>query len=126
MIHQGQIRKDRQGIEQMVRHHREWVSNRGQVVGPVPLRKQSKIPKEYFGCARRQGKPELRWPLIERCAGRHARFFSGLPNPLFRWTSRSEIAAGVIPEMRAAWPIVSGRCQLSFCWTSAERPRTSR
>ena len=28
--------------------------------------------------------------------------------PRFRCTSSSEIAAGVMPEMRAAWPIVSG------------------
>ena len=46
--------------------------------------------------------------------------------PRFRCTSRSEIAAGVMPEMRAAWPSVSGRCRLSFCCTSVEKPRTVR
>ena len=40
--------------------------------------------------------------------------------------SRIEIAAGVTPEMRAAWPTVSGRCALSFCWTSIDRPRSAR
>ena len=46
--------------------------------------------------------------------------------PRFRCTSSSAIAAGVTPEMRAAWPTVSGRCWLSFCCTSVERPRTVR
>jgi hypothetical protein len=41
----------------------------------------------------------------------------------FRWTSSSEIAAGVTPLMRAAWPMVAGRLRLSFSSTSAERPR---
>ena len=31
-----------------------------------------------------------------------------LKRPFFRWTSSSEIAAGVTPEMRDAWPSVSG------------------
>ena len=38
-----------------------------------------------------------------------------------RWTSNREIAAGVTPEMRDAWPRVSGRCLLSFCRTSMPR-----
>ena len=27
----------------------------------------------------------------------------------FRWTNSNDIAAGVMPDMRAAWPTVSGR-----------------
>jgi uncharacterized membrane protein (DUF4010 family) len=38
----------------------------------------------------------------------------------------SASAAGVTPEIRAAWPRVSGRCRLSFCCTSTDRPRTPR
>ena len=44
-----------------------------------------------------------------------ARRPSPLPLPRrFRCTNSSEIAAGVTPEMREAWPIVSGRCSRSF------------
>ncbi len=41
-----------------------------------------------------------------------------------RCTSSSEIAAGVMPGMRCAWPTVCGRTRSSFCRTSAESPRT--
>jgi len=34
------------------------------------------------------------------------------------------MAAGVMPEMRAAWPSVSGRWESSFCRTSTDKPRT--
>ena len=51
---------------------------------------------------------------------------AGSPSPRFRCTSNSEIAAGVMPEMRAAWPSVSGLCALRLCCTSADRPRTVR
>src|SRR5207248_1901791 len=50
----------------------------------------------------------------ERPTKAHAVRFSELDgaslNPRLRCTSRSEIAAGVTPEIRAAWPSVSGRC----------------
>jgi hypothetical protein len=36
--------------------------------------------------------------------------------------NRIETAAGVIPGMRAAWPIVRGRTLPSFCTTSFDRP----
>ena len=36
--------------------------------------------------------------------------FCAAPKPRFRCTSSNEMAAGVIPEMRAACPSVSGRC----------------
>ena len=41
-----------------------------------------------------------------------------------RCTSSSEIAAGVIPGMRCAWPTVCGRTRCSFCRASADRPCT--
>ena len=42
-----------------------------------------------------------------------------------RCTSSSEIAAGVMPGMRCAWPTVCGRTCSSFCRSSADRPRTA-
>ena len=42
----------------------------------------------------------------------------------FRCTSSSEIAAGVTPLTRAAWPTVAGRARFSFSSTSADSPRT--
>ena len=42
----------------------------------------------------------------------------------FRCTSNSEIAAGVTPLIRAAWPTVAGCVRLSLSSTSDERPRT--
>ena len=41
-----------------------------------------------------------------------------------RCTSNSEIAAGVTPDRRAAWPSVAGRCAESFWRASTDRPRT--
>ena len=57
---------------------------------------------------RRRARPLVRRHRSSRSAGR---FF-------FRWTSSSETAAGVTPEMRDAWPSVAGRCAASFCRTS--------
>jgi len=42
-----------------------------------------------------------------------------------RWTSNIEMAAGVTPEMRVAWPRVTGLKNASFCCTSADNPRTA-
>ena len=50
-------------------------------------------------------------------------YFASL-NPRFKCTINSATAAGVTPEMRLAWPTVSGRCWLSFCCTSADKPLT--
>ena len=41
-----------------------------------------------------------------------------------RCTSSNEIAAGVTPPMRAAWPSVAGWVRLSLVSTSVESPRT--
>ena len=35
-----------------------------------------------------------------------------------------EIAAGVIPEIRLAWPIETGRCCSNFARTSLDKPET--
>jgi len=42
----------------------------------------------------------------------------------FRWISRTDTAAGVIPGKREAWPRVSGLAAASFWRTSLERPAT--
>ena len=39
-----------------------------------------------------------------------------------RYTNNNEIAAGVIPEIRDALPIVSGRVSVSFATTSFDKP----
>ena len=39
-------------------------------------------------------------------------------------TSSRLMAAGVMPWMRLAWPMVSGRCWLRRPCTSRDRPRT--
>ena len=50
----------------------------------------------------------------------------GTPGRRFRWTSNSEIAAGVTPGMRAARPTVSGRASCRRWRTSMDSPRTWR
>ena len=47
-----------------------------------------------------------------------------LKRPFYRWISNNEMAAGVIPEMREAWPSVSGRCLSSFWRASKLRADT--
>jgi len=108
----------------------------GQVVDPVPLFQQREILKKLVPLAATQRKTYFRCSIFEapvqfglrspRHQCRHAADLSGVRTPRFRWTSSSEIAAGVIPEMREAWPIVSGLCWFSFCCTSIDRPRTLR
>ncbi len=61
-------------------------------------------------------------PAIPQVAGETPREAA---DPRLRWTSRMAIAAGVTPEMRAAWPRESGRISLSFWRTSLERPATA-
>src|SRR6266852_5261765 len=109
----------------------------GQVVDLVPLVQQYEILKELVPLAATQRKTylccsiceapvqfRLRSPRRHQC--RHAADLSGVRTPRFRWTSSSEIAAGVIPEMREAWPIVSGLFSFSFRCTSTDTPRTLR
>ena len=79
--------------------------------------------------ARRPAAPgQFAQPAVERGLRRHAALLLSmlLAQPRFKCTSSSEIAAGVMPEMRAAWPMVSGRWRLSFCCTSATVRAPSR
>ena len=52
--------------------------------------------------------------------GGRGRFEKPLKRFFFRWTSSSEMAAGVTPEMRVACPSVCGRCWVSFWRTSKD------
>src|SRR5260221_10591718 len=107
-----------------------------QVVDLVPLLQQYEILKELVPLAATQRETYLCCSIGEapvqvrlrspRHQCRHAADLSGVRTPRFRWTRSSEIAAGVIPEMREAWPIVSGLCWFSFCCTSICRTRTLR
>jgi len=42
----------------------------------------------------------------------------------FRLTRINDTAAGVTPGIREAWPTVAGRCSMSFCFTSEDKPDT--
>ena len=133
-----QIRQHGQRVEQMVRDHPRGLADRRQVVRPVPLREQLEVRVELV-CARSGRRVDAERGAACGDARRrsHALVAAVMPtrtrvgaaalaarNPRFRCTSSSEIAAGVTPEMRAAWPIVSGSCAFSFCCTSIDRPRT--
>src|ERR1700746_749992 len=104
----------------------------GEVVGAIPFREQfDELEQLRPGAC---GDVELQrcdalFQLPPNVHGHHrahaALFCTGWPRPRLRCTSSSEIAAGVMPEMGDACPGFWGRCWLSFCCTSRERPRTS-
>lgn len=102
-----------------MRDHALGLADRRQVVGPIPLGQKFDVRSEFLPRARRDVESqhcEARGELGGK-AGRHHgdhannALRSGRLWPMrFRWTSKSEIEAGVTPEIRAAWPIVSGLC----------------
>src|SRR5688572_13388592 len=110
----------------MQAHHLQRITNRGQIEGLVPLGEQLQVREQFAPRGLWQSQVQFAETVVERGPRRHAIFFSAFPllNPRFKCTSKSEIAAGVIPEIRAACPIVSGLNRFSFCWTSTDRPRT--
>ena len=117
------MRQHRQRIEQMMREHFRRLAHGGQVVGLVPFFDQRQIIEH----ALLRRRPDIQ---SERCDARgqftgeaHA-LFCKVSCACFRCTNSTEIAAGVTPEMREAWPMVSGFTRLSFCWTSIDRLRT--
>src|SRR6266850_1513466 len=109
----------------MMAHHGERFTNCGQVVAAIPFGEQRYVSDQLIAGTRGQRELEFFQSAPERGERRHAVFLDGC-KPLFRCTSKSEIAAGVIPEMREAWPTVSGLCWLSFCCASTDSPRTCR
>src|SRR5258706_5370720 len=111
-------------------HCLQGLADRGQVVGLVPLREQLQVGDQLFARALRERERHFAESAFERGARRHAVFLCPVSCEVrfvarFRCTSRSEMAAGVTPEMRAAWPIVSGRWRASFWRTSFDKPRTA-
>ena len=117
-------RHRRQRIQQVMADHALSVAHRGQVVHPVPLVQQRQIGQQLrLGALGQCRAPGRRFPPQVVCCDGHALFFcsSGL-KPRLAYTSSTEIAAGVMPCSREAWPSVSGR---AFCrrWrTSIDNP----
>src|SRR5262245_59079124 len=121
------MRQHGERVEDMMRDHPLRLANCGQVVGCVPLREEGDISLELLSGIRRQRRAtcpaELKEAGVDVGCCRHAVRRSSIEpgvagvneteadaRPRFKWTSSNAIAAGVIPEMRAAWPIVSGLC----------------
>ena len=134
-----QVRQHGERVEHVMRDHSLRLANRRQVVRAVPLARAARDTRR--ACRAAPCGSEARAPadgqraeavvdasiVADRRASCRLRGAIGaFAKPRFRCTSRSEIAAGVMPEMRAACPIVSGLCRLSFCCTSVEKPRTVR
>jgi len=101
-LRQRQVRQHGEGIEQVMRHHGERLADCGQVVGAVPFRDQRGVLQQPLARAGGKLQREFAEPAVQRGARRHALFLSAARKPRFKCTSRSEIAAGVTPEMRAA------------------------
>ena len=121
-----QVLEHRKAIKQVMTHHLMRIADRSQVIDLVPLVEQCQIIQQFPLHLRSSHNPELRYANTQFLGQIHADFWDGVitRKPRFKWTSSKEIAAGVMPEMRAACPIVSGLCRLSFCCTSMESPRT--
>src|SRR5581483_11619276 len=116
------------GVQNVMAHRFARISDRGQVIDLIPLIEQSQEPLELFQRDRREPQSEGVGAYLQ-CLGQRLLLADMRIAPAssayrLRWTSSSETAAGVIPEILAACPRVSGRCSLSFCWASIERPWT--
>src|SRR5690606_11352980 len=110
----------------MVRNHGCGIADGREVVDAVPFLEQPDIVHQRVELLVAQGQIEGAHARRKNVPLAHAAERCALPVARFRWTSSNDSAAGVTPWMRAAWPIVSGRCSFSFCWTSADRPLTLR
>src|SRR5574343_627477 len=108
----------------MVADRQLRVTQGRQAVGAVPFLEEGGIGQQPFLHIGRQIKAKRLHALRELLFAGHALFFSLSPafGPVFgptrfKCTSSSEIAAGVMPWMREAWPSVCGWCCFSFCCT---------
>src|SRR5215475_3352117 len=97
----------------MMRHHPITLADGRQVVDTIPLFEEIEVALEALDLRLAQCKSERVDAARERgfahaalCSVRAVLF---APRR-FKCTSNSEIAAGVTPAMRDAWPTVSGRC----------------
>src|SRR5262244_1737183 len=112
--------KDGEAIEYVHTYAFYQVPHGGEVMDPIPLVQQLKVSDQFGLCfgpelEREPGQPATELPDKLGLPGRsreraHAADLARGAARRFRCTSRSEIAAGVTPEIRDAWPRVSGRC----------------
>ncbi|MNT14989.1 hypothetical protein D3C72_1500190 [compost metagenome] len=101
----------------MVSQHLLRITHRGQVVDLVPFLQQIQKSHQQPDLAIIQRQPQLQHSFAQlffQC-GAHAVLASSvaenpLKPPFFKCTINREMAAGVTPEIRDAWPRVSGRC----------------
>ena len=104
--YQIQVRHHGKRVKQVVTHHFGRIADRGEVERAVPFRKQREVAHELGFGAARQLEAELAHSALQRRLWSHVVSWSAARNPRLRCTSSSEIAAGVTPEIRAAWPMV--------------------
>src|SRR6185437_3762239 len=136
----GKPRQNGERIFHVEQLHLRPLPDRREVVDAIPFRQQIEIKRESRACPggkRARNRQSGRWreSALGLCQ-RRARHLDGVSarrtvssargKPRFKCTSRSDTAAGVTPDSRAAWPRVSGLRALSFCWTSIDNPRTRR
>ena len=98
------------------------LAQRAQVIDPVPFEQPIGVVEQGLllcrAQAQLQGVQAVAQARGERVAHAAPVAAKSRLRLRLRWISSSEIAAGVTPDMRAAWPSVSGRCFESFCRTS--------
>src|SRR6266700_4032626 len=101
----------------MVGDHLLRIADRGQVVRAIPFVEQGDVLRQLGPRRDTRVQLERGESCDQRCRHAESLAAGGVcgRKPRLRWTSSKVIAAGVMPEMRFAWPIVSGRCWLSFC-----------
>ena len=103
------VRQDRQAIEQMPDQHRFRLAYGGEIVHVVPLLDEREVLQQAALGFLRNCESEGGDSVSKTRRQAHALcFFSGREKPRFTCTSNKEMAAGVMPEIRAAWPAVSG------------------
>src|ERR1700688_3115780 len=104
---------DRKTVEYMMAHEFGFIPDRGEVVYPIPFDQQIQITRELIHCLCRQCQPNagdplpeqrhdlIQWLLPALRDGAICSSITKVPNPRFKCTSRREIAAGVMPDIRA-------------------------
>ena len=141
------VRQHRERIEHVVRDHALGLADRGQVVRAVPFREQLEIAQP--ACRARRSAMQRRRPRGQRARRSPRRdralVHAGFVTPsaacrrrahsaFVRGRRRREAALQMHEQQRdrgrrdagdaRGLAEVSGRCRLSFCCTSAEKPRT--
>jgi hypothetical protein len=127
------MRQHGERIEHVMRDHSLPLTYRRQVVRAIPFREEIEIRGELL--ARIRGAADI--ANASSCASPLSMSLVSLPSRTTARCSHAREATLQVheqqrdrcrrnTEMRAAWPIVSGLCRLSLCWTSDESPRTVR